>query len=65
MERKLDITKVNDALKRAAQAAISGSREERAGRITSRSTRTGPTAPKKAQPKKGSTVSANPSRGKK
>jgi hypothetical protein len=40
MERKLDIAKVNDALKRAARAAISGSREERAGRITSRDART-------------------------
>jgi hypothetical protein len=33
MAKKLDLGKVEAALKRAAQAAISGRREERAGRF--------------------------------
>lgn len=60
MERKLDIAKVNDALKRAAQAATSGSREERAGRITSSGSRTA-----QVKPKKGHGDSAGVVRGKK
>ncbi len=34
MEKKLDIGKVEAALKRAAKAAVSGSREERSGRFS-------------------------------
>lgn len=36
MGKKLDVDKVDAALKRAAQAAISGSRDERAGRFVVR-----------------------------
>lgn len=32
-KKPIDRTKVEDALKRAAQAAVSGSREERSGRF--------------------------------
>jgi hypothetical protein len=31
--RTLDVAKVNDALKRAARVAVSGSREDRSGRF--------------------------------
>lgn len=36
MNKRLDVGKVDAALKRAAQTAVSGSREERAGRFTVR-----------------------------
>jgi len=42
MTRKLDIGKVEDALKRAARTAISGRREERAGRFISRKVKSPP-----------------------
>jgi hypothetical protein len=36
MSKKLDVDKVDAALKRAARAAVSGSREERSGRFVVR-----------------------------
>ena len=55
MDKKLDVNKVDAALKRAAQAAVSGGRDERAGRFLVREADSGrfvrkdkqPTSPKK------------------
>ncbi|NOT72648.1 MAG: hypothetical protein HOP09_15635 [Hyphomicrobium sp.] len=44
--RTLDIGKVNEALKRAAAAAKTGSRDERAGRIIARDSTSGVFMPK-------------------
>jgi hypothetical protein len=41
MPKKLDIDKVNSALKRAAQAAVSGRRDDRAGRFVGRDSSSG------------------------
>jgi hypothetical protein len=45
--RKLDLTEVEAALKRAARAGVSGSRDERSGRFVVRDARTGEVKPKK------------------
>lgn len=45
--RKLDLTEVEEALKRAARAGVSGSRDERSGRFVVRDARTGEVKPKK------------------
>jgi len=41
MDKKLDIEKVESALKRAARAAVTGSKEVRAGRLVVRDSETG------------------------
>lgn len=40
-QRKLDVGEVEAALKRAARAGVSGTRDERSGRFVVRDTRTG------------------------
>ncbi len=40
-QRKLDIDEVETALKRAARAGVSGTRDERSGRFVVRDARTG------------------------
>lgn len=52
-ERKLDVREVEAALKRAARAGVSGSRDERSGRFVVRDARTG-----EVKRKKGSGASA-------
>jgi hypothetical protein len=41
MTKKLDVEKVDSALKRAARVAISGARDERAGRLLARDASSG------------------------
>jgi hypothetical protein len=50
MSKKLDVNKVDAALQRAAQAAISGGRDERAGRFTVREADSGRFVRKNKQP---------------
>ena len=47
-QRKLDIDEVEAALKRAARAGVSGTRDERSGRFVIRVARTGEAKPKKS-----------------
>lgn len=47
-QRKLDVSEVEAALKRAARAGVSGTRDERSGRFVVRAARTGEVQPKKA-----------------
>ncbi len=47
--RKLDVSEVEAALKRAARAGMSGHRDERSGRFVARDTQTGELLPKKMQ----------------
>ena len=46
-QRKLDIDEVETALKRAARAGVSGTRDERSGRFVVRVAPTGELKPKK------------------
>lgn len=44
-QRKLDLNEVETALKRAARAGVSGTRDERSGRFVVRDARTGEVKP--------------------
>lgn len=46
-QRKLDMSEVEAALKRAARAGVSGTRDERSGRFVVRDARGGEVKPKK------------------
>ena len=48
-QRKLDIDEVEAALKRAARAGVSGTRDERSGRFVIRVAPTGELKPKKGE----------------
>lgn len=52
IERTLDVEKVTAALKRAARAAVSGSREDRNGRFASDVAKTSTSASKKPSARK-------------
>lgn len=51
MSKKLDIGKIDAALKQAARAAVSGSRDERAGKLIIREADSGRFVPKKGADK--------------
>jgi hypothetical protein len=51
MDKKLDLEKVESALKRAAQSAVTGSKEVRSGRLIVRESESGRFVGKTSHPK--------------